>query len=98
VKTAKYSRTVSNYKKGDAKGRGPEGGYLVSNGRGLGITFALHHAQPSCVELSMLDPSGQVRLYRSIPSHFSLLFPRVRIFFGLLMIYYASYLHFSWFS
>lgn len=62
VKAAKYSRTVSNYKKGDAKGRGPEGGYLVSNGRGLGITFALHHAQPYCVELSMLDPSGQVRL------------------------------------
>lgn len=60
VKAAKYSRTVTNYKKGDASGRGPEGGYLVSNGRGLGVTFALHHAQPYCVELSMLDPSGQV--------------------------------------
>jgi len=68
VKTAKYSRTVSNYKKGDAKGRGPEGGYLVSNGRGLGITFALHHAQPYCVELSMLDPSGQVSFFVLFPS------------------------------
>lgn len=53
VKTKKYSQTITNYKK---QRKGPEGGYLVSNGRGLGISFAIHHAQPYCSKLSIRVP------------------------------------------
>jgi len=59
VKTKKYSQTITNYKK---QKKGPEGGYLVSNGRGLGISFAIHHAQPYCLKLSIRVPDRSANM------------------------------------
>lgn len=36
-----------------------EGGYVVSNGRGQGISFAIHHAPPQVAKLSLKVPSEE---------------------------------------
>ena len=50
VNEKRYSQTISNYKRQSSR-TGPEGGYLVSNGKGLSITFAIHNAQPYVTKL-----------------------------------------------
>ena len=64
----KYTNFITSFRKDSSS---LKGGYLVCDGRGFPITFAVHHAPPHVAKLAIFKPSPWKAMPVSQPSEVS---------------------------